>query len=92
MPALSHNDLTLFLARAEVRLSTQQRIAGAFLSGAGLLILLPVLFKEAAIRIFVSLIGMWEYDAPDHALAGLASVPHYVASLLMVCFFVSLFL
>ena len=35
-----------FLQRAEVRLSTMHRVAGAFLSGAGLLFLLPVLFRD----------------------------------------------
>lgn len=40
-----------YLQRAEVRLSTMHRIAGAFLSGAGLLILLPVLIKDSIANI-----------------------------------------
>lgn len=36
-----------FLQRAEVRLSTMHRIAGVFLNGAGLLLLLPILFRDA---------------------------------------------
>lgn len=36
-----------YLARAEARLSTMHRIAGVFVSGAGLLVLLPLLFKDA---------------------------------------------
>ncbi|WP_110514669.1 hypothetical protein [Herpetosiphon llansteffanensis] len=36
-----------FLQRAEVRISTMHRIAGVFLNGAGLLILLPVFFRDA---------------------------------------------
>jgi len=40
------NALRAFLQRAEVRLSTMHRIAGAFLSGAGLLFLLPVFFRD----------------------------------------------
>lgn len=35
-----------YLQRAEVRLSTMHRIAGAFLNGAGLLLLFPVFFRE----------------------------------------------
>jgi pyrimidine deaminase RibD-like protein len=38
--------LRAFLQRAEVRLSTMHRVAGAFLSGAGLLFLLPVFFRD----------------------------------------------
>lgn len=36
-----------FLARAEVRFSTMHRIATAFVSGAGLLLLIPIFFKDA---------------------------------------------
>ncbi|MBP8252096.1 MAG: hypothetical protein KAX40_07000 [Herpetosiphon sp.] len=36
-----------FVQRAEVRLSTMHRIAGVFLNGAGLLILLPIFFRDA---------------------------------------------
>ncbi|MCK6685848.1 MAG: hypothetical protein L6R30_25915 [Thermoanaerobaculia bacterium] len=36
-----------FLQRGEVRLSTMHRIAGAFLSGAGLLVLFPVFLRDA---------------------------------------------
>lgn len=46
-----------YLQRTEVRLSTLHRIAIAFISGAGLLILLPVFFKEeivALIHIFLA--------------------------------------
>jgi hypothetical protein len=35
-----------FLQRAEVRLSTMHRVAGAFLGGAGLLFLLPIIFRD----------------------------------------------
>lgn len=40
------NAMRSYVQRAEVRLSTLHRIAVAFISGAGLLILLPVFFKE----------------------------------------------
>jgi hypothetical protein len=36
-----------FLQRSEVRLSTMHRVGGAFLSGAGLLALLPILARDA---------------------------------------------
>ncbi len=50
------NAMRSYLQRAEVRLSTLHRIATAFISGAGLLILLPVFFKEEVtvlIRLFL---------------------------------------
>ena len=47
--------LRAYLQRAEVRLSTMHRIAGAFLSGAGLLILLPVFLKDALFTIIHTL-------------------------------------
>ena len=51
------NAMRSYLQRAEVRLSTLHRIATAFIGGAGLLILLPVFFKEeivVIIRIFLT--------------------------------------
>lgn len=41
-----------YLQRAEVRLSTMHRIAGAFLGGAGLLLLLPAFLREALVQIW----------------------------------------
>jgi hypothetical protein len=41
-----------YLQRTEVRLSTMHRVAGAFLSGAGLLFLVPVFLRDAFIRLF----------------------------------------
>lgn len=41
------NAMRAFLQRAETRLSTYQRVAGVFLNGAGLLILLPGLARES---------------------------------------------
>lgn len=49
LPALSSEDraaLRAYLQRSEVRLSTMHRIGGAFLSGAGLLFLIPVFFRD----------------------------------------------
>ncbi len=45
-----------YVQRAEVRLSTMHRIAGAFLGGAGLLILLPVLFRDVVQQIITLLV------------------------------------
>jgi hypothetical protein len=42
----SRNAMRSFLQRAEVRLSTMHRVAGVFLNGAGLLILLPIFLKD----------------------------------------------
>jgi hypothetical protein len=41
------NAMRSYLQRCEVRLSTLHRIATAFISGAGLLLLVPVFFKDA---------------------------------------------
>jgi len=41
------NAMRTYLQRSEVRLSTLHRIATAFISGAGLLLLIPVFFKDA---------------------------------------------
>jgi hypothetical protein len=50
------NAMRSYLQRTEVRLSTLHRVGVAFISGAGLLVLLPVFFKEeivVLIRIFL---------------------------------------
>jgi hypothetical protein len=44
-----------FLQRSEVRLSTMHRVAGSFLGGAGLLVLMPVLFNNVIFDIMASL-------------------------------------
>ncbi len=67
-----------YLQRAEVRLSTLHRIAVAFISGAGLLILLPVFFREditVIMRIFIT-------EALDDITIA-ASVPTILLRLLM---------
>ena len=46
------NALRAYLQRAEVRLSTMHRIAGAFLGGAGLLLLLPTFLRDAPVKVF----------------------------------------
>ncbi|MEA2676276.1 MAG: hypothetical protein QOJ81_417 [Chloroflexota bacterium] len=47
-----------FLQRAEVRLSTLHRVAGAFLSGAALLVLLPVVLKDVLLTLVVVTVGL----------------------------------
>lgn len=57
---MNENDRTAmraFLQRAEVRLSTMHRVAGIFLNGAGLLILLPIFTRNIFAPIFTSLIN-----------------------------------
>ncbi|MBK8023387.1 MAG: hypothetical protein IPK19_18635 [Chloroflexi bacterium] len=46
LPESARNAMRAYLQRTEVRLSTLHRIAVAFISGAGLLLLLPVFFKD----------------------------------------------
>lgn len=46
-----------YLQRAEVRLSTMHRVAGAFLSGAGLLILLPAFLRDVFSGILQALLN-----------------------------------
>src|SRR5687768_5024416 len=41
------NAMRSYIQRSEVRLSTLHRVATAFISGAGLLLLIPVFFKDA---------------------------------------------
>ncbi|MDW5323187.1 hypothetical protein [Plantactinospora sp. KLBMP9567] len=45
-----------YLQRGETRLSTLHRVAGAFLGGAGLLTLLPVLFRDTFSELFSELL------------------------------------
>ncbi len=54
----------VFLQRSEVRLSTLQRIAGSFISGAGLLILVPYFLKDLVDNLLsLFFIFKKEYDA-----------------------------
>lgn len=55
----ARNAMRSYLQRTEVRLSTLHRIAVAFISGAGLLLLLPVFFKDeitVLVRVFLNTI------------------------------------
>ena len=65
-----------FLARLETRLSTLHRVIGAFVGGAGLLVLVPIFFKDSFIDTFSILIS-----ARDQA-QGLATEALLVVSIL----------
>lgn len=47
------DSLRVYLARAEVRLGTMHRVAGTLISGAGLLVLLPLFLKDASGKLVV---------------------------------------
>lgn len=49
-----------FLQRGETRLSTYQRIAGAFLGGAGLLVLIPFLARESTLTMVTFILEVLE--------------------------------
>lgn len=51
------NAMRAYLQRTEVRLSTLHRIATAFISGAGLLLLIPVFFKDAVDNLLTVLLA-----------------------------------
>lgn len=53
-PAEQRAAMRAYLQRAEVRLSTMHRVAGAFLNGAGLLFLFPVFLRDA----FLIILGL----------------------------------
>ncbi len=50
------NAMRAYVARAEVRLSTMHRVAVGFLSGAGLLFLLPVFLKDGVLAVIRSIL------------------------------------
>lgn len=51
------NAMRAYIQRSEVRLSTLHRVATAFISGAGLLLLIPVFFKDAIDSLLVVLLS-----------------------------------
>lgn len=51
------NAMRAYLQRCEVRLSTLHRIATAFISGAGLLLLIPVFFKDALDKLIIIMLA-----------------------------------
>lgn len=83
LTADERNAMRSYLQRAEVRLSTLHRIATAFIGGAGMLVLLPVFFKEE----IVVLIKLFLTHVPDFtgqlrgAPQGIATVGLYICLL-----------
>jgi hypothetical protein len=59
------NAMRAFLQRTEVRLSTMHRVAVGFISGAGLLFLFPVFFKDAILAIIKELLTHAPSIPPD---------------------------
>ena len=69
----NHDDraaIRAFLQRSEVRLSTLHRIAGAFLSGAGLLVVLPLVAKDSLVGPVRTMLHelVHDFDAPTAML------------------------
>lgn len=65
------NAMRAYLQRCEVRLSTLHRIAQAFFGGAGLLVLIPVFFKDAIDNLLVALLGQMHNHFPTLGTGGL---------------------
>lgn len=64
------NALRAYLQRCEVRLSTLHRIAVAFISGAGLLLLFPIFFREAITSLAKVWFDQWANVYPDLGTTG----------------------
>lgn len=60
------NAMRSYLQRCEVRLSTLHRIATAFIGGAGLMLLIPVFFKDAIDSIIEILLAEWGNVYPSY--------------------------
>ncbi|HRE48117.1 MAG TPA: hypothetical protein PLD47_10360 [Aggregatilineales bacterium] len=76
------NAMRAYLQRSETRLSTMHRVAVGFLSGAGLLFLLPVFFKDAILTIIRELLDYPATMPPEITSRGLAVVILLYATLL----------
>lgn len=74
-----------YLQRSEVRLSTVHRVATALLSGAGLMVLLPVVGRDAVVDVVRHLLtGRFELTHALLAVSVLAALTVPVVSLLVV--------
>ena len=60
------NAMRAYLARAEVRLSTMHRVGVGFLSGAGLLILLPIFLNNGVLFIIRSILNFTPPSSDQH--------------------------
>lgn len=63
--------LRVYLQRMEVRMSTQHRIATAFIGGAGLLLLIPIFFRDVMDSILAVYIRTLANQFPQHGTIGL---------------------
>lgn len=69
------NAMRAFLQRTEVRLSTMHRVAVGFISGAGLLFLLPVFFKDAILALIKELLVYTPHIPPNANLPSTLIIP-----------------
>lgn len=76
--------LRQFLQRAEVRLSTLHRIAGSFLGGAALFVLIPLLMKDSFGELIKAII-QWNIIQKSLEYSGLAVFSALLCPLLCLC-------
>ncbi len=81
------NAMRAYLQRCEVRLSTLHRIATAFIGGAGLLLLIPVFFKDAFDNLLSVMLSQLGNHFPAQGNAGMV-----LTIILYVCVAYPLFL
>ncbi len=76
-----------YIQRCEVRLSTLHRVATAFIGGAGLLLLIPVFFKDAFDSLLSVILTQISYP-----FAGFGTVGVVLTGVMYLCLFYPLFL
>src|SRR5258708_10646405 len=81
------NAMRAYLQRCEVRLSTLHRIATAFIGGAGLLLLIPVFFKDAFDNLLSVMLSQIGNHFPTQGNAGIL-----LTAILYLCLLYPLFL
>jgi hypothetical protein len=72
------NAMRSFLQRCEVRISTQHRVATAFIGGAGLLLLIPIFFRDIVDGILIVLL-----ETIGNYFAALGVTGGWIASLIL---------
>ncbi len=80
------NAMRAYLQRCEVRLSTLHRIATAFISGAGLLLLIPIFFKDAIDNLLAILLAQLNNQFETLAGTGITFTIALFAALLYPLF------
>lgn len=76
-----------YIQRCEVRLSTLHRIATAFIGGAGLLLLIPVFFKDAFDSLLAVILEQISYPFSQFGTLGVV-----LTGIMYICLFYPLFL